>query len=77
MAHHGAQDSARASALPARRIIIDVQADAFLHQMMRLLVANLVKIGSGEQPVSWMEELLHARNRDLAGKVRSPSWVYF
>ena len=33
------------------RIIIDVQADAFLQQMMRLLAANLVKIGGGEQPV--------------------------
>ncbi len=58
------------------RIVIDVQADAFLQQMMRLLVANLVKIGGGEQPVTWMEELLHSRNRYLAGKVAPPHGLF-
>lgn len=53
-------------------VIIEVQADAFLQQMIRLLVANLVEIGHGERPVCWLEELLHTRNRHLAGKGAPP-----
>jgi len=58
------------------RIIIDVQADAFLQHMMRLLVANLVTIGGGEQPVAWLEELLHSRDRYLAGKAAPPHGLF-
>lgn len=48
-------------------VIIDVQADAFLRQMIRLLVANLVLIGWGERPVSWLDRLLQGRNRHQSG----------
>lgn len=48
-------------------VIIDVEADAFLRQMVRLLVANLVLIGWGERPVSWLETLLLGRNRHRSG----------
>lgn len=57
-------------------VIIDIQADAFLHQMLRLLVANLVRIGSGEQPVEWLGELLATRNRHLAGKGAPPCGLF-
>ena len=48
--------------------ILDIQADAFLHRMIRLLVANTVAIGRGERAISWLEELLLARDRHLAGE---------
>lgn len=57
-------------------VIIDVQADAFLHQMARLLVANLVKIGTGECPVTWLETVLAANNRHLAGMAAPPCGLY-
>jgi tRNA pseudouridine38-40 synthase len=59
----------------ARRsgIVVDVQADAFVHRMMRLLVSNLVMVGAGERPTSWLEELLHSRDRQLAGKGAPPN----
>lgn len=57
-------------------IIIDIQAEAFLHQMVRLLVANLVLVGSGDKPVTWLEELLHSRNRHMAGKGASPCGLF-
>lgn len=57
-------------------VIIDLQADAFLHQMARLLVGNLVKIGYGEQPVDWLAALLHARNRHLAGLAAPPCGLF-
>jgi tRNA pseudouridine38-40 synthase len=49
-------------------VIVDIQADAFLHRMMRLVVANVVAIGRSEQPISWLEDLLQSRNRHLAGQ---------
>ncbi len=58
------------------QVVIDVQADAFLPQMMRLLVANLVKVGCGVVPVHWMEELLLAQDRDLAGKCAPPRGLF-
>lgn len=51
-----------------RYIVFDMQADGFLYRMVRILAANLVEIGSGQKPVSWLEELLHSRNRHKAGK---------
>lgn len=49
-------------------LVIDVQADAFLHHMVRLLVANVVRVGIGERPVDWPAELLESRDRHGAGK---------
>ncbi len=54
------------------RIIVDLQADAFLHRMVRLLVANLVAIGAGERPVSWLRTLLASGDRLLAGEGAPP-----
>lgn len=58
------------------RVIIDVQADAFLRQMVRLLVANLVLIGRAERPVGWLEDLLQGRNRDRAGMGAPPCGLF-
>ena len=49
-------------------LVIDVQANAFLHQMVRLLVANLVQIGWKDRPVRWLADLLAGRNRHAAGQ---------
>lgn len=57
-------------------IILDVQANAFLHQMVRLLVANTVHIGMGLRPVNWLTELLRTQDRHVAGKV-APSCGLF
>ncbi|MCK7594674.1 tRNA pseudouridine(38-40) synthase TruA [Pseudomarimonas salicorniae] len=46
---------------------IDVEANAFLHHMVRNLVGSLLPIGRGERPVEWMAELLAGRDRSVAG----------
>ncbi len=61
---------------PGGFILVDVQANAFLHQMVRLLVANLRLVGSGERPESWLAEVLASRNRHLAGKGAPPSGLF-
>jgi len=53
-------------------IVVDVQADAFVHRMVRLLVSNLVLVGAGERPASWLEELLCSQDRSLAGRGAPP-----
>jgi len=48
-------------------VTIEVQANAFLHHMVRNLVGSLLEIGGGIQPQDWMAELLQQRDRTRAG----------
>jgi len=48
-------------------IFINCEANAFLHHMVRNILGSLVEIGSGDRSVEWMQELLEARDRKLAG----------
>jgi len=54
-------------------ITIDVQANAFLHHMVRNLVGSLLDIGAGAQPERWMADLLHAQDRTQAGPTAPPN----
>jgi tRNA pseudouridine38-40 synthase len=54
------------------RVMIEVTANGFLHNMVRILTGCLTAIGRGEQPVDWMRTLLAARDRRAAG-VTAPS----
>lgn len=49
------------------RIDITVQANAFLHHMVRNIVGSLLLVGTGERAPAWIAELLEARDRTLAG----------
>ncbi len=40
-----------------------IEADAFLPQMVRNIVGDLVAIGTGRRPIDWMASLLEARDR--------------
>ncbi len=57
-------------------ILIDVQANAFLHHMVRNITGSLVKIGSGEQPVGWLNELLVNKDRTKAAATAKPNGLY-
>lgn len=48
-------------------VAIEVQANAFLHHMVRNIVGSLLMVGAGERPESWIAELLASRDRTLAG----------
>lgn len=45
----------------------DVEADAFLHHMVRNLVGSLLEVGRGRRPPSWIADVLHSRDRTRAG----------
>jgi len=51
----------------ANGIAIDIQANAFLHHMVRNIVGSLLPIGRGEQPPDWLAQLLAGRDRSVAG----------
>ena len=54
-------------------IIIDITANAFLHHMVRNIAGVLIAIGSGKQPVTWVVDVLKAKDRKL-GAETAPSY---
>jgi len=59
------------------RVIMQVQANAFLHHMVRNIMGSLIPIGRGERPESWMAELLAGRDRAVAGPTAPPEGLLF
>ncbi|MCK9488275.1 MAG: tRNA pseudouridine(38-40) synthase TruA [Xanthomonadales bacterium] len=49
------------------RVLIEIEANAFLHHMVRNIAGSLILVGRGERPPQWLGEVLAARRRDLAG----------
>ncbi|MFT3757092.1 MAG: tRNA pseudouridine(38-40) synthase TruA [Pseudoxanthomonas sp.] len=58
-------------------VVIEVQANAFLHHMVRNIVGSLLMVGRGERPVEWMAELLAARDRTVAGPTAPAAGLLF
>jgi len=59
------------------QVHIEVTANGFLHNMVRILTGCLLAIGRGDKPVSWMAELLRAQDRRLAGATAPPNGLCF
>lgn len=58
-------------------VVIDVQANAFLHHMVRNIVGSLLQVGSGERPEAWIAELLASRDRNIAGPTAPAAGLVF
>lgn len=56
---------------------VEVQANAFLHHMVRNIVGSLLVVGRGERPESWIAQLLAGRDRTLAGPTAPPTGLVF
>lgn len=54
-----------------------IGADGFLHHMVRNIAGVLMAIGCGDQPVSWVRELLRIRDRRRGGVTAPPQGLYF
>lgn len=57
-------------------IILEVQANAFLHHMVRNIVGALMAVGAGDKPASWIAGVLAARDRSAAGVTAKPFGLY-
>lgn len=57
-------------------VVIEVEANAFLHHMVRNIAGVLMDIGAGKQPSAWAREVLLARDRTLGGVTAPPHGLY-
>lgn len=58
-------------------VFVDIQANAFLHHMVRNIVGSLMEIGLGRQSEDWMADLLAKQDRTLAGMTAPAEGLYF
>ncbi len=59
------------------RVILEITANAFLHNMVRIVAGTLIAIGRGERQIAWTAELLAARDRTLGGATAPPGGLVF
>lgn len=57
-------------------IVIDIQANAFLHHMVRNITGSLLKVGEGVQKPEWIQEVLEAKDRRLAAETAPAAGLY-
>ena len=58
-------------------VVVEVEANAFLHHMVRNIVGSLLPVGRGDMPASWLGELLAGRDRERAGPTAPASGLSF
>ncbi|WP_243391578.1 tRNA pseudouridine(38-40) synthase TruA [Pseudohalioglobus lutimaris] len=57
-------------------VVVDIQANAFLHHMVRNIVGSLIAVGAGRQPAGWTAAVLRGRDRTLAADTAPPHGLY-
>ncbi len=55
---------------------IDVEANAFLHHMVRNIAGTLMAVGCGRYPPEWVESVLESRDRREAGATAPAEGLY-
>jgi tRNA pseudouridine38-40 synthase len=55
---------------------MDFCGNAFLHNMVRIMVGCLIEVGSGKRPVSWLSEVRDARDRARAAATAESAGLY-
>ncbi|MGH8773288.1 MAG: tRNA pseudouridine(38-40) synthase TruA, partial [Burkholderiales bacterium] len=56
--------------------LFEFAAQSFLYHMVRNLVGSLVRVGTGQQPASWLKEVLESCDRKLAAPTFAPEGLY-
>ena len=62
--------------LEGEMLVFDLDANAFLHHMVRNIVGCLVYVGKGKYPPGWLAEVLEGRERRLAAPTFAPDGLY-
>lgn len=58
-------------------VFLELEANAFLHHMVRNIAGVLMSIGAGEREPEWAREVLETRDRTLGGVTAPPWGLYF
>ncbi len=57
-------------------IMLEIEANAFLHHMVRNIAGVLIEIGCGHADVSWAAEVLAEKDRTKAARTAAPDGLY-
>lgn len=57
-------------------VVVDIQANAFLHHMVRNIVGSLLQVGNGSKPITWIRDLLLSEDRTQAAATAKPDGLY-
>ena len=57
-------------------VMIDIQANAFLHHMVRNIAGSLMAVGTGRQGQGWLAELMALKDRNKAADTAPPDGLY-
>lgn len=57
-------------------IFLDIEANAFLHHMVRNIAGVLIDIGAGKHAADWALDVLKTRDRNLGGVTAVPHGLY-
>ncbi len=60
----------------AQLVVVEIEANAFLHHMVRNITGTLIEIGRDLQPPDWISALLQGRDRTLSGATAPPDGLY-
>lgn len=58
-------------------VFIDIQANAFLHHMVRNIAGSLMEVGKGNQSVDWVAQLLAGKDRTQSAATAPAEGLYF
>lgn len=58
-------------------VTLRVSANGFLYHMVRNIAGSLLRVGSGEDPVERVEQVLNGKDRRQAAPTASPEGLYF
>lgn len=59
------------------QVTVEVCGNAFLHNMVRIIVGSLIRVGSGLEPADWLRHVLQLRDRTRAGATAPAQGLYF
>jgi tRNA pseudouridine38-40 synthase len=57
-------------------LVVEVVANAFLHNMVRNIVGSLILVGAKQRNVGWLYQVLEARDRTVAGTKSKADGLY-
>jgi tRNA pseudouridine38-40 synthase len=57
-------------------VMFEIEANAFLHHMVRNIAGVLIEIGCGNADISWVDEILEIRDRTKSSKTASADGLY-
>jgi tRNA pseudouridine38-40 synthase len=77
-ARHAVREIQQVSVQRAANVVtLDITANGFLYHMVRNIAGSLMRVGLGEETVSWMKEVRDKMDRAQAGQTAPPDGLYF